>query len=173
VSRDVNSGSQLAQFKSCGSPARGLACLGTDAFVAAQNAKDSLHFYAWHQEGILQRCFVSEHINCLASAHVGVIVAGGGPSGTLYVWNTSSGRLLTAHKAHMRGITCMAFDDGGALLFTGGQDCILSCWWLPELVDSSKAAAAEPHWTRYSVVHYWSRHHHAASTTAWIPVLLS
>lgn len=76
-------------------------------------------------------------------------MAGGGPSGTLYVWNTSSGRLLTAHKAHMRGVTCMAFDDGGALLFTGGQDCILCCWWLSELVDSSKAAAAEPHWTRY------------------------
>ena len=145
--RDLQTGSHLAAFKSSGGPCRGCACLGSDAFVCAQQGKDSLHFYAWHQEALLQRCFVAERLLCVAAAHVGSVVAAGAASGFLYVWNTSSGRLLATQKAHTRSVTCVAVDDSGALLFTGGQDCLVSCWWLTELLDTAAAGATQPKWT--------------------------
>jgi pre-rRNA-processing protein IPI3 len=54
------------------------------------------------QESILQRCFVAEKLTAIAATPSGAYVAAGGASGNLYVWNSSTGRLLLGFKAHYK-----------------------------------------------------------------------
>lgn len=47
--RDLGTGTQLAQYKTNSSGRNRLCALGHDYFVAAQNAKDAVHFWTWHK----------------------------------------------------------------------------------------------------------------------------
>eukprot|EP00892_Ulva_mutabilis_P008296 jgi/Ulvmu1/5839/UM025_0097.1 len=158
VTWDLDTGTQLASFKQCSAPANGLALLGADYFIAPQQQKDALHTYAWFKEAIHQRSFASEKLTAVTTAPSGGFIAAGGASGTLYIWATSSGRLLLAHKAHFQAITCLRFTDHqGHLLFSGGRDSIVSCWEVIKLLDAS----ATPH----SVQPRWSKAVHALPVT--------
>jgi WD domain, G-beta repeat len=143
--RDLGLGTQLAQFKACGSPAGGVTPCGPDAFLAAQSAKDAVHTYAWHSEAVAQRSFVAEKLSCVAADRAGALVAAGGASGTLYVWQASSGRLAATVKAHTKAVARLRFSDAGTELFSGGEDALLKCWPLTALLDTA-AGAAQPRW---------------------------
>jgi WD40 repeat protein len=146
--RDLSVGTQLATFKACASPSGGVATVGPDCFVAAQTTKASLHTYAWHQEALLHRSFVAEGLSCVTADASGCLVGAGGASGTLYVWNVSSGRILATVKAHTKGVTCLRFNDLGCELFSGGQDCLVACWSMPVLVESATGSCSgQPRWT--------------------------
>lgn len=45
--RELDTGTQLASFKQCSAAVNGLAVLGTDYFIAAQQQKDAIHVYSW------------------------------------------------------------------------------------------------------------------------------
>lgn len=47
--RDVSTGTQLVQYKTNSSGRNRFCKLGHDYFVAAQNGKDSVHFWTWHK----------------------------------------------------------------------------------------------------------------------------
>jgi hypothetical protein len=47
--RDVSTGTQLVQYKTNSSGRNRFCKLGNDYFVAAQNGKDSVHFWTWHK----------------------------------------------------------------------------------------------------------------------------
>ena len=49
----------------------------------------------------------------------GHYVVGGGKSGTLFVWNTLGGKLISTIKAHYRSILVMDWSECGRLLCTG------------------------------------------------------
>lgn len=68
----------------------------------------------------------------------------------LYLWATSSGRLMVAHKAHFQAITCLRFTDHqGHFIFSGGKDSILSCWEVMQLLDASAMAnSVQPRWSK-------------------------
>lgn len=51
---------------------------------------------------MLLRSFVAEKITAVASTPSGAYVAGGGASGSLYIWSVSTGRLLLSYKAHYK-----------------------------------------------------------------------
>eukprot|EP00198_Chlamydomonas_reinhardtii_P007316 XP_001696652.1 predicted protein [Chlamydomonas reinhardtii] len=118
--RDPVTGSQVSAYKGNGSSRNGLATLGNDYIVAAQTHKHALHFWSWHRvsnagftplgllfiasdpEQVLQRSFAAEALTCLACSPDGAYLAAGGASGTLYLWEVGSGRLLRAWAAHYK-----------------------------------------------------------------------
>ncbi len=51
---------------------------------------------------MLQRSFAAEALTCLACSPDGAYLAAGGASGTLYLWEVGSGRLLRAWAAHYK-----------------------------------------------------------------------
>lgn len=101
--RDVSTGTALTSFKSNACPPNGLSLLGRDYLVAAQAARGgSLHFWAWHKDQPHQRCFAAEQLTAVAATRDGVFCAAGGASGAVFVWETSSGRLLRTWPAHYK-----------------------------------------------------------------------
>lgn len=54
------------------------------------------------QDALLQRCFAAEQLRCVAASPDGSLVAAGGASGRVYVWQAGSGRLLRLWPAHYR-----------------------------------------------------------------------
>lgn len=61
--------------------------------------------------------------------------AGGGASGALHIWETSTGRLLRSWHGHYKRVSCLAFTDHGRELITGGDDTIVTAWLLAEVLD--------------------------------------
>jgi WD40 repeat protein len=56
----------------------------------------------------VQRCYCAEQMTAAAGSPDGCLVVGGGASGTLYIWNASSGRLLTTLRAHNKVSKCLS-----------------------------------------------------------------
>lgn len=54
------------------------------------------------QDHVLQRAFMLEPIHAIAASADGAFVAGGGASGTIYVWSTGTGQLLRSWPAHYK-----------------------------------------------------------------------
>jgi WD40 repeat protein len=54
------------------------------------------------QDALLQRCFAAEQLRCVAASPDGALVAAGGASGRVYLWQAGSGRLLRSWPAHYR-----------------------------------------------------------------------
>ena len=65
------------------------------------------------QDHVLQRAFTVEPMQALAASADGMYVAGGGSSGTIYIWAAGSGQLLRSWPAHYKvcssssSITCL------------------------------------------------------------------
>lgn len=101
--RDVSTGTALTSFKSNACPPNGLSLLGRDYLVAAQAGRGGgLHFWAWHKDQPHLRSFAAEQLTAVAATRDGVYCAAGGASGAVFVWETSSGRLLRTWPAHYK-----------------------------------------------------------------------
>lgn len=59
------------------------------------------------QDHVLQRAFTVEPMQAVAATSDGMYVAGGGASGTIYIWATGSGQLLRSWPAHYKVTTHM------------------------------------------------------------------
>ncbi|KAG2429250.1 hypothetical protein HXX76_011019 [Chlamydomonas incerta] len=156
---DPVTGSQVSAYKGNGSPRNGLATLGNDYIVAAQVHKHALHFWSWQREQVLQRSFAAEALTCLACSPDGAYLAAGGASGTLYLWEVGSGRLMRAWAAHYKAATALLFVGSCGLLLSGGEDTLVHVWPLAQLLDP--ATAADPHspaFARPAPLHAWSDH---------------
>lgn len=88
----------------------------------------------------------------------GTYVAGGGTSGTLYVWAAFGGALIRTVKAHYRAIGVMKWTLCGRHLMTGGADGMVHTFSLVDLVDAS-GRSVQP-------IRTWSRHHLPVSSMA-------
>ncbi|KAF6262097.1 quinon protein alcohol dehydrogenase-like superfamily [Scenedesmus sp. NREL 46B-D3] len=161
---DLATATQLTQFKGNAS-GRGRVCrLGSDYLAAAQNSKDAIHFWAWHKDQVLQRCFTQEPMTALAASPNGCYLVGGGSSGSLYCWETATGRLLRSWPAHYKAVSCLAFSDSGGLLVSAGEDTLVAAWLLAEVLDEQRdgpaaaAAAAAVGMARVEPLHTWSEH---------------
>lgn len=155
---DVSTGTLLATYKTNVSPRNGFCRLGRDYLVGSQLGKGSLHFWSWHKDHVLQRAFTVEPMQAIAATADGMYVAGGGASGTIYIWATGSGQLLRSWPAHYKAVTSLVFTQhSGGLLLSGGEDTVVSTWLLMDVLDASlsqQAMQQQPPPPLYS----WSEH---------------
>ncbi|WIA41254.1 hypothetical protein OEZ86_004862 [Tetradesmus obliquus] len=159
---DLATATQLTQYKGNASGRGRVTRLGSDYLAAAQNSKDAIHFWTWHKDQVLQRCFTQEPLTALAASPNGAYLVGGGASGTLYCWEAFSGRLLRSWPAHYKAVSCLAFSDSGGLLVSAGEDTLVAAWLLAEVLDEKRdgpaAAAAAVGMARVEPLHTWSEH---------------
>ncbi|GFH21551.1 uncharacterized protein HaLaN_18880 [Haematococcus lacustris] len=134
-----------------------MCCLGADYFAAVQNNKDTVLFWTWHKDQVVQRSFAQEKLTALAASTCGALLAGGGASGTVYMWETASGRLLRSWPAHYKAVTCLAFTCSASLLVSGSEDTLVSSWLLHDLLDASQDLGS-PADSRPLPLHSWSSH---------------
>ncbi|CAL8463828.1 g3362 [Coccomyxa elongata] len=139
---DVHTGTHLATFKDNCTSQNALCLVGRDYFAGAQHPKGSLHFWTWHKDQVLQRSYAVEPIVALAASLDGTHCAGGGQSGTIYLWEVPSGRLLRSWPAHYKAVTALAFTDDGAVLVSAGEDTVACAWLLMDVLDASPEQGA-------------------------------
>lgn len=89
------------------------------------------------QEQLHVKCFPPEEITAICCTVDGVYCVGGGASGSLYVWEVSTGKLLKTWNAHFKKVTCLKFSDGGRELISGSADTVVAAWLLPEALAVS------------------------------------
>ena len=87
------------------------------------------------QDQVLQRSFVVESVAALAASPDGGYLVAGGASGTLYLWEVASGRLLRSWAAHYKAVTSLMFVGGSGVLVSGGEDTLVNVWLLADLLD--------------------------------------
>lgn len=101
--RDVHTGTALTSFKTNACAPGCLSLLGRDYLVAAQLGRGGgLHFWAWHKDQPHLRSFAAEQLTAVTATRDGTFCAAGGASGAVFVWETSSGRLLKSWPAHYK-----------------------------------------------------------------------
>ena len=103
----------------CGSTCRTRCCSAASVERTAHNrtllthfitfvsraCSQSLRFLSPHsdtQDQVLQRSFCMERMSALAATPDGAYLAAGGASGTVYLWEVASGRLLRSWPAHYK-----------------------------------------------------------------------
>jgi hypothetical protein len=72
----------------------------------------------------------------ICTSHSRQFVVAGGASGHCHVWDAHSGELVRSWAAHYRKCAAIRFSQDDALLITGGDDAIVNCWSLAQLVHS-------------------------------------
>ncbi|KAG1674968.1 hypothetical protein FOA52_014763 [Chlamydomonas sp. UWO 241] len=154
---DVQTGTQLTQYKGNASPRNGLCSVGRDYVVGAQTGKDALQFWTWHKDQALQRSFIQERATCVAASRCGSHLAAGAASGAVYLWEVASGRLLRSWGAHYKGVSCLSFNDSGSVLFSGAEDTLACAWLLAELLDVTQDPS-DAAYLRPQPLHSWSEH---------------
>lgn len=85
---------------------------------------------------------VESGLSVLAFSPDGRLLAGGGMTGQLTIWETQSGKVVTAAEAHPQYIRALAFDASGTILASGSDYPALKLWnpTTGELLDSIVAA---------------------------------
>ncbi|XP_004291097.1 PREDICTED: WD repeat-containing protein 18-like [Fragaria vesca subsp. vesca] len=140
---DFNTGAELLRYKSCASPNHGLVSVG-DRFLASSQLRHtsdggSVKYWAWSKPQPDAKSSQDEPIKPLAANREGTYVVGGGVSGTIYLWEVTSGRLLRKWDAHYRAVSCLRFSDDGTILFSGSEDGEIRAWNLVTIFDDHQS----------------------------------
>ncbi|XP_066257848.1 WD repeat-containing protein 18 [Euwallacea similis] len=154
---DYNTKNVLKLYKNGGTvPNKCLSVVGKDYILAAETSKPLLHAWPLNSQEIDKniRLILPGPIICLAicpqNRYLAVAI-----STKLYVWQLSSGKLLSVQQRHFQPITCIKFSSDGEYVVVGGEDGILVVYFLANLIAihhsllaQSSIGQVEPVYTR-------------------------
>ncbi|XP_020265847.1 protein ROOT INITIATION DEFECTIVE 3 isoform X1 [Asparagus officinalis] len=145
---DLRSGSEQLRYRSSASPPHGLLSVSR-RFLASSQIRDSpkssssqILFWSWDKPQIEVRSFPAEPIGPIVSNSDGAYIVGGGSSGSIYLWEVASGKLLNKWHAHYRSVTCLTLSDDESLLISGSEDGCVRVWSLLMMFDDMGKEAA-------------------------------
>ena len=144
INRDLHTGTTLCSFKTSNSAPRAASLLGRDYFASCQAKKPIIHFWDYRKEQIKQKSFVPEKCWSIACTSDGSLCAAGGESGSIHVWDTSTGALLVSFPAHHKRITTIAWSDRGTELVSGSEDSLITVWSLSSVMETVRSGGGQP-----------------------------
>ncbi|KAF2314195.1 hypothetical protein GH714_023997 [Hevea brasiliensis] len=103
------------------------------------------------------RSYPIEAIGPISCTMDGVYLAGGAPSGNVYIWAVANGRLLKTWRAHHKSLKCMAFSNDDSVLISGSDDGMICVWSMVSLLDMENLESSP------SLLHYSSEHRSSIS----------
>ncbi|KAF4668630.1 hypothetical protein FOZ61_006096 [Perkinsus olseni] len=155
---DVHTGAIVRQMKDSSSAA---VVPTADGYVcAAQSNKGLLHYWKMVDSGgddeeddalrgmssnPCYKCSTPEKLSSiLFTQGRAQLLIGGGVSGTVYMWQLSTGRLLRTWKAHYSGVTQMRLTADASYLITASQDTTVKVFTLSSLLTSGGGGGGAP-----------------------------
>ncbi|ERM93812.1 protein ROOT INITIATION DEFECTIVE 3 isoform X2 [Amborella trichopoda] len=145
---ELGSGSEGLRLRSCTAHRHGLTCLGTHFLASSQiqNSNSGAIFYwSWNKPQPVIKSFPVEPIKPLASNADGTYIVGGGSSGTIYLWEVASGKMIRKWSAHFRAVTCLVFACDESLLISGAEDGMVMVWSLLKILDDAGSSVHREH----------------------------
>ncbi|PAN12954.1 hypothetical protein PAHAL_2G303600 [Panicum hallii] len=145
---DALTGDVVAEFPAANTPRHGLAAAtgpGT-AFVAASHVcpatgAGSIRLLQWWSPAPARELPVPEPVAAPYGSH---LLAGGG-SGCVHALALPSGAVASSFRAHGAGaVSCLALNDDGSLLVSGGDDGGVAVFPLIRVLDVDDASGASP-----------------------------
>ena len=149
----TETGALLHQFKESHCGQSKLTCV-KDRYVVGRHAKKpAINVWEWGKEQPIHTCYVSERLMCLSVDSSGTYIAGGSPTGTIYLWHVESGEFLCSWKAHYRSLSHLLFLAGEFVLVSSGEDALIHCWNLIDILSGDGSAD-----TQKKPIVTWSEH---------------
>ncbi|KAL1814601.1 hypothetical protein ACET3Z_017175 [Daucus carota] len=138
---DIESGDRSLHISTCASPRYGVTCLKNQYLVASQIHRPGcvaggiIFTWSLNKTQAPLRSYTVEVIGPLCCTKDGIYLAGGAPSGTIYIWEVTTGKLLKTWHGHNKSLTCLVFSDDGSLLISGSEDGMVVVWSMISLLD--------------------------------------
>ncbi|KAF9668004.1 hypothetical protein SADUNF_Sadunf15G0081700 [Salix dunnii] len=163
---DMETGDRIVHIPTCASPLRGLLCLRYQFLVASQVNKHgsvgggAIFTWSLNKAAKPLNCFPQqplrsyplEAIGPLGCTNDGLFLAGGSPSGNVYLWEVADGRLLKTWRAHSKSLKCLIFSKDDSLLISGSEGGEVCVWSMVSLLDTEDLESS------CSLLHYSSEH---------------
>lgn len=147
---DFNTGNAKQIYKNGGAAAeKSLKIIGNDFVLTADQSKPLLHLWPINSQEQQKniKLVLPDSANALAVCPNNIYLALG-IKASLYVWQLSSGKLLSMQKKHFQTITNIKFSSDGDYLLTTGADGMLVVYNFGNLINShfqeSEAGQVEP-----------------------------
>lgn len=81
--------------------------------------------------------FLPESIRTISATIDGFYFLAGGQSGTLYIWEIGTGRLLRSWPGHYKAVTSLSVVGGGSAFVSAGEDAIINVWLLAKVIGNN------------------------------------
>lgn len=148
---DLHSGSSLLSYRGGNSSARTLAVLGGEFLLSAQLGKNFINVWEIQRKDQLQQKIVCPGaVTCLTASSNGLFLAAG-VAEAIYLWEVSTGKLLSVLSRHYQDVTCLKFTDDSSHFVSGGKDNLALVWSLSSVIQLDSNHTPEPR-------HILSRH---------------
>ncbi|XP_061634556.1 WD repeat-containing protein 18 [Phyllopteryx taeniolatus] len=148
---DAHSGSSLLSYRGGNSSARTLCVLNGQYLLSAQLAKNFINVWEIHRKEQLQQKIVCPGaVTCISASTDGIFLAAG-VAEAVYLWEVSTGKLLSVVTRHYQDVTCVKFTDDGSHFVSGGKDSVVLVWSLSSVIQVELSHTPEPR-------HILSRH---------------
>ncbi|KAK1357928.1 Protein ROOT INITIATION DEFECTIVE like [Heracleum sosnowskyi] len=139
---DIETGDRFLHIPTCASPRFGVTCLKNQYLVASQIHRPGcvaggvIFTWSLNKTQAPLRSYTGEVLGPLCGTKDGIYIAGGAPSGNIYIWEVTTGKLLKTWHGHNISLTCLVFSDDGSLLISGSEDGMVVVWSMISLLDS-------------------------------------
>ncbi|XP_068448800.1 WD repeat-containing protein 18 [Clinocottus analis] len=148
---DLHSGSSLLSYRGGNSGARSLALLSGEHLLSAQQGKNVINMWEIQRKDQLQQKMVCPGlVTCLTASPSGLFLAAG-VAEAVYLWEVSTGKLLSVLSRHYQDVTCLKFTDDSSHFVSGGKDNLALVWRLSSVIQLDSSHTPEPR-------HVLSRH---------------
>ncbi|CAL5081931.1 unnamed protein product [Urochloa decumbens] len=153
---DALTGDVVAEFPSANTPRHGLAVVaatgpgGGAALVAASHfcpatGAGSIRLLLWLSPAPERELPIPEPVAALVAAPYSTHFLAGGASGRVHVLALPSSVAAVSFRAHAGtgGVSCLAINDDGSLLVSGGDDGVVAVFALVHILDADRASNAD------------------------------
>ncbi|XP_060890762.1 WD repeat-containing protein 18 [Labrus mixtus] len=148
---DLHSGSSLLSYRGGNSSARTLTVLSGGHLLSAQLGKNFMNVWEIQRKDQLQQKIVCPGVvTCLTASPNGVFLAAA-IAEAVYLWEVSTGKLLSVLSRHYQDVTCLKFTDDSSHFVSGGKDNLALVWSLSSVIQLDSSHTPEPR-------HVLSRH---------------
>jgi pre-rRNA-processing protein IPI3 len=133
---DVRNGTQLMQYRGGGASHKStLNVINGKFLVTANNVKPLLNFWALNNSDTIQniKFVMPARVNCLSVSNDGLYLVAGIKE-NIYIWQISTGKMLTMLTKHYQNVNCIKFTDDGSHFVSGGEDGQVIVWNLSAVI---------------------------------------
>jgi len=157
---DLRTGTVLNTYKPNSSDTNCVDVIRNEFVVSSQNNSTTLSFWSLKKIQPIFKSTPPERITSLRCSKDGLFCVGGGVSGSLNIWEVSSGTLLRSWEGHYKKVNTISFTDDDSFVLTGGEDAIINVWNLALLLSNESTLATDSSTSSQDLKPFvsWSQH---------------